>query len=81
MADSGVTRETALRALRAGGVDVSADKSGNVTLAGEITETIHIPDELGSRMVWRLADRYKVPIHWFYNPLMIPGEEDKRRPC
>jgi len=36
---------------------------------------------LGRRLVDRLAYHWDVPKHWFYNPLMIPGEEDKRKPC
>jgi hypothetical protein len=52
-----------------------------VTIAdGETIETICIPPELGRKLVHYLARRFSVPIQWFWNPLMIPGDEDRRRP-
>ena len=86
MDDSGVTRDTAIRALKAKKVDISFGSDGLVTLIGKDSsgfqneETVRIPDELGRRFVDRLSRLFDVPIHWFYNPLMIPGEEEQSKP-
>lgn len=83
MAASGVTREVALRALRARtGLYISvALDSYWVMVADEHNSTPeYIPEELERRLVARLSRVYNVPIHWFYNPLMIPGEEEKKPP-
>ena len=81
MNDSGVTREAAIRALRAKKLDLSFSENNLVQIAGEGHMTTEcIPPELGRRQVHRLSRLYKVPIHWFYNPLMIPGDEEKRPP-
>jgi hypothetical protein len=42
--------------------------------------TEYIPPELKRREPQRLADLYNIPVEWLYNPLMIPGEENKKPP-
>lgn len=78
MANSIVRRSTAVKALKASGVEVHATGSGCYTLAfdGNIEE-IDIPTELGSRLVHRLHRLYRVPKHWFYNDDMIPGSAER----
>lgn len=80
----GVRRETVFAAFRAKKIDfvhVAGSKhlyevaSPNGEMATE-----YIPPELGRREPQRLADLYDIPIQWFYTPLMIPGEEEKRPP-
>jgi hypothetical protein len=82
MTESEVTKEVALRALKAKGLGIVCGNDDNVEIASEDETSLEtIPAELGKKLVSRLARVYKVPIHWFYNPLMIPGEEDKKPPC
>jgi hypothetical protein len=40
----------------------------------------YIPPELSRRTVNRLVRRYEIPKPWFYNPLLIPGDEEKKPP-
>jgi hypothetical protein len=42
--------------------------------------TEYIPPELGRRLPQRLAEIYDIPLPWFYNPLLIPGDSDKGKP-
>lgn len=80
---SGVTREIALRALRAKpGLYISTSTDSHwVMVADEHTANPeYIPLELERRLVARLSRVYSIPIHWFYNPLMIPGEEETQLP-
>lgn len=82
MSESGVSRQDALRALRATKHLDLVVQGNRVTIAdGEKIETVILPDELSRRIVDRLAYRWNVPKHWFYNPLMIPGDEENRPPC
>lgn len=78
----GVKRDTVFRAFRAKKLDFVlladdfveiADSDGNMT-------TEYIPPELKRREPQRLADLYGIPIQWFYTPLMIPGDEEKKPP-
>ena len=80
----GVKREVVFAALRAKKIYIApvADAQNLyeiVAPSGEIS-TECIPPELGRREPQRLADLYDIPVQWFYTPLMIPGEEDKRKP-
>ena len=88
MDEAGVSRDVALRALRAAGPPHSPKKL-SVTLCegwwvtvsdGEWHSHEYIPPELGRRVINRLIERFKVPKIWFYEPLHIPGEEEKRPP-
>jgi hypothetical protein len=81
------TRQTALKALKAKKIDffVNPDNPLYVSimpldesLSGP--ERIAIPEELSAALVRYLWWHYKIPIHWFWNPLMIPGEEEKKPP-
>jgi hypothetical protein len=81
------TRETALRALRAKKIDFFVDPEDPLyvtimpldeTLSGP--EYIPIPEELSTKLVRHLWWHYKIPIHWFWNPLMIPGDEEEKPP-
>ena len=80
-------RSTALKALRAKGIDfcVVAVDSIYVDILPAQDEwepmRIALPDELSGRTVRALWRAYKIPIHWFWNPLMIPGDEDENPPC
>ena len=42
--------------------------------------TEYIPPELDRRTPQRLSELYDIPLQWLYNPLMIPGDEDKKPP-
>jgi len=46
----------------------------------EQTWTEYLPPELDRRAPQLLSDKYKIPIQWLYNRLMIPGEESKKAP-
>jgi hypothetical protein len=79
----GVKRDVVIKALRAkrlGVVPLADDYVEIAGLDGELT-TEYLPTELGRREPQRLSELYAIPIQWFYYPLMIPGEEDKRTPC
>jgi hypothetical protein len=79
----GVKRDTVLRAMRAKNLGVVPLDGGYVEIAGlngELT-TEYIPPELGRREPLRLSELYEIPVQWFYYPLMIPGDEDKKPPC
>ena len=89
MAYSGVTRVIVLRALRAAGPPHSSKKlelledvtSYWVTITdGEDIALENIPPEVGRLLVDRLVYKWDVPRHWFYNPLMIPGDEESKPP-
>jgi hypothetical protein len=80
----GVKRETVFAAFRVKHVDFAPLPGTKhlVEVAGPNGEmsTECIPPELGRREPQRLADLYGIPIQWLYNPLMIPGDEDKKPP-
>ena len=49
------------------------------TRPGHVT---YIPNSgLTRQSVNRLVKRYGVPKDWFYTPLLIPGDEEKKSPC
>ena len=80
MPDSQVPREVA-QALRASLVEVSVGKDGLVTLVSADrtrNETLVFSDMMERKFVFRLSVLYDVPIHWFWNPGMIPGAKAKR---
>jgi len=81
------TRETALKALKAKKIDFFVDPENPLyvsimpldeTLSGP--ERIAIPDQLSTMLVRYIWWHYKIPIHRFWNPKMIPGEEENEPP-
>jgi hypothetical protein len=75
-----VSRDIAIAACKAvEGVDVSVGLTGEVTIAkGDRLETLIFPEFLEKQMLFRLQFHYGVPIHWFWNPTMIPGYKKPR---
>jgi hypothetical protein len=73
VSDVSIDRDTVILVLKAGGVSVSL--AGDCcTLAKDATiETIVLPQRVERRMLFRFQYKYGVPIHWFFNPEMIPG--------
>lgn len=83
-------RDTALRALKAAGPPHSSMKlyiseDGNwVTISDGKGPAFleYIPvSGLTRQTVNRLSRRYQIPRDWFYNSLLIPGEEHTRKAC
>ena len=86
--DEAPTRATALKALKAREIDFFIDPDDELyvwimpldeKLAGP--ECIALPEVLSSKTVRYLWWHYRIPIHWFWNPLMIPGAEDNKPLC
>ena len=79
----GVKQETVFAAFRALKIDYAYVPESKylyqVAAPNGEMNTEYIPPELGRRLPQRLADIYKVPIQWLYNPLMIPDDK-KRKP-
>lgn len=79
-------RSTALRALRAKKIDYYVDPEEplyvDIVPTQEGLEPMRIPleDELSGKAVRSLWRHYKIPIHWFWNPLVIPGDEEEKPP-
>jgi hypothetical protein len=49
---------------------------GTMVLAKDnVLETRVIPDEVGKKLLHYFERQFKVPIHHFYNPLMVPIPE------
>lgn len=67
-----VPRVTVLRVLRECGVDVVERGGEEVSLAkGSTFETQVLPKNVSKRMLHYLHRRYDVPIHYFFNPVMM----------
>jgi hypothetical protein len=79
----GVKRETVFKAFRAKEISFAPIPNSKhlfeVAAKGEMW-TEYIPPELDRMGPQRLSDLYGIPIEWFYTPLMIPGEEDRKPP-
>jgi hypothetical protein len=80
----GVKRDVVFAAFRAKKIDFAAvpgekDLFEVAAPNGEMW-TEYLPLELKRREPNRLARLYGIPVQWFYTPLMIPGEEDKKTP-
>jgi hypothetical protein len=79
-------RSTALRALRARKIDYYIDPEDPLyvdlvpTQEGFEPIRLALADELSGKAVRSLWRHYKIPIHWFWNPVMIPGDEDNNPP-
>lgn len=83
----GATRKTVFECFKAKNINYAivpdtATTKHLVEVAGPDGQlsTEYIPPELGRREPQRLADIYDIPLPWFYNPLLIPGDEDKKPP-
>jgi hypothetical protein len=65
-------------ALKASNVEISID-GNKYTLAkvGVPIETLVLPQFIEKKMLRRFQYRYGVPIHWFFNPEMIPNQKVK----
>lgn len=72
MADGGeVSRDSVIVVLEAAGVSMT--KAGaTVTLFSKDgdPEVYYLPQQVGRRMLHRLANKYGVPTEWFYHPEM-----------
>lgn len=75
MGDGSVTRANVIKALKASGVDVAEDSAGTILAKGDRIETLILPPEVNKQMLNYLKRRYDVPIHWFFNPHMIPDPQ------
>jgi hypothetical protein len=77
VSDTTVHRDTVIKVLRAGGVDVSRD-GDRFTLAKKdvAIQTYVLPLQVERKMLFRFQHRYQIPIHWFFNPEMIPGSTE-----
>lgn len=92
-AESGVSRDVALRALRAAGPPhtpyrlVVSDHPTNSNLTiianadGKHLACEYLPNVISRRTINRLCLRCGIPKVWFYESLSIPGDEEKRKPC
>jgi hypothetical protein len=78
MSDTTIPREEVLRVLKICGVQISVD-GDNFTLAkeGVTIQTFVLPANIGRKMLFRFQYWYKVPIHWFFHPEMIPNPEGR----
>ena len=83
----GAKRETVFAALRAKKINYAAvpdspQSKHMVEIAHPNGNTWieYIPPELGRREPQRLADLFDIPVEWFYNRLLIPGEEEDKPP-
>lgn len=76
----GVKQETVLAAFHAKKIYFAAvaDSKHLFEVAAPNGEmyTEYIPPELGRRLPQRLSELYGIPLSWFYNPLMISGDND-----
>jgi hypothetical protein len=61
-------------ALKANNVDIVDHGDGLFTFAkGDRIETTVLLDEVGKKLLFGLQFHYGVPMHWFFNPSLIPG--------
>lgn len=83
-----VSRVVVIAALVAGGVTVSPAADDKYTLEkdGVPIETLVLPEFVEKRMLFRFQYRYRIPIHWFFNPDQIPRDlpnidSQANKPC
>ena len=81
----GVKREVVFRAFRALQIPFAYVPDSKhlyevVSKSGEMY-TEYIPPEIGRSLPQRFHELYGVPLAWFYNELMIRGEEEGKPPC
>jgi hypothetical protein len=80
VSDTWVHRDIVVKVLKAHDVDVSSD-GDNFTLAkeGVPIQTYVLTIQVERKMLFRFQYRYKVPIHLFFHPDMLPptsGEKE-----
>jgi hypothetical protein len=80
----GVKQEIVFKAFRAKGISFAPSPNQKkyyfeVAIDGRMS-TEYIPPELGRKGPIRFHQLYGIPLEWFYMPLSIPGEEDKKAP-
>ena len=69
--DGEVSRNIVIDILRACGVSVSEQsKDSYVLQLGDVLEVINLPQEVCRRRLHELQRKFRVPIHYFYNPQM-----------
>ncbi len=84
MADTGeVPRDVVLLVLRAHEVDISPQQGNDnpemcVLAKGGIVESREIPPMVGRRVLQHFKHKFEIPIHHFYNPLMVPTPSDEK---
>lgn len=72
-------RTTALKALRAKKINHYVDPSDNLFVnivpsqEDLVPLKLPMPEKLGNKTIRLLWRAYDIPIHWFWNPSMIPG--------
>ena len=88
--DDYASRDVVIKALRAAGPPhsphrlVVSPKGFFTTIAtddGKKLACEYLPEKVSRRTVNRLCRRCKVPKPWFYDVLLIPGDEEKQKPC
>lgn len=73
MGDIFVPLENVVLAIRGKGLDVSIKNGLLYVVKNESPEKLDLPSKVGRKMLFRLGARYDIPMHWFWNPEMIPG--------
>jgi len=80
----GVKQDVVFAAFRAKGIDFAPVPNQKhlfeVAAPNGEMYTECIPPELGRWLPQRLSDTYDIPLQWFYNPLMIPGDQHGKPP-
>ena len=75
--DGEVSRNIVIDILKTCGVSVSEQpKDSYVLELGDVLEVINLPQEVCRRRLHELQRKFRVPIHFFYNPQM--ASEKKR---
>lgn len=75
MSRESVERGIVLHVLKQSGVSVTdPDEEERVQIVrGTTVEVQRLPEVVDRRMVLRLAYKFKVPRHYFWNPKMMPA--------
>ncbi|MGA2991950.1 MAG: hypothetical protein ABSD88_15860 [Candidatus Korobacteraceae bacterium] len=81
MTDIGdVAKSVVIEVLRAHGVEVSEQQDGEpgmmLLVKGDLLEVRDIPERASKRLLQYFSRTYKIPIHHFYNPQMLPDRLD-----
>jgi hypothetical protein len=73
MHEGDVSKEILISVLRANGVDVSNQEDTGMTVfaKGDVIEVVNLDPFVRRKMVHWFQRKFNVPIHLFYNPLMI----------
>ena len=80
----GVKQHVVFAAFRAKNISYAAVPDSKhlyeVAASNGEMNTEYIPPELGRRAPQRFSDVYGIPLAWFYNELLIPGQEEDKPP-